>query len=125
MHTTINAADFISANLPSIDFDQTQVFYRILGFECAYKSAEWMILNRQGLILEFFHHPELDVSQSWHSACIRIMDMQGLYNEWSTLKFEHDVPFRLTEIEDLGEIQMFCLIDPNGSLLRCIQRESR
>lgn len=54
MQCQIRSDDFISANLPAIDFDQTQAFYRILGFECAYKSAEWMILNRQGLILEFF-----------------------------------------------------------------------
>lgn len=35
--------DYISANLPAIDFDQTREFYTFLGFETVYQSAEWMI----------------------------------------------------------------------------------
>ena len=49
--------DYISANLPAIDFDQTREFYTFLGFETVYQSAEWMIIEKGPLLLEFFHHP--------------------------------------------------------------------
>jgi len=28
---------------------------------------------------------------------------------------------RMTDIQDFDEIRQFCIIDPNGSLLRCIE----
>ncbi|WP_445115260.1 hypothetical protein [Acinetobacter sp. WZC-1] len=115
--------DYISANLPAIDFDQTREFYRQLGFDCQYQSDEWMILQRGQLHLEFFHHPQLDRSQSWHSACVRVQALEDLLNEWKALDWRQYPGARMTGIEQLEEIDLFYLIDPNGSLLRCIRLE--
>jgi hypothetical protein len=62
--------DYISANLPAIDFDHTRKFYAFLGFQCDYQSDQWMILTKDSLILEFFHHPQLNPKASWFSAFI-------------------------------------------------------
>ncbi|AXY61692.1 MULTISPECIES: VOC family protein [Acinetobacter] len=112
----------ITANLPAIDFEQTQRFYEHLGFECDYRSDEWMIMNRDGMLLEFFHHPELDPKQSWHSACIRVENMEHYFQEWKTVAWQNFSGAAITEIEHLDEISLFCIIDMNGSLLRCIQQ---
>lgn len=61
--------DCIAANLAAINFDATYDFYRMPGFQSTYQSSQGMILNRKSLSLEFFHHPELDLKSSWHSAC--------------------------------------------------------
>ena len=113
--------DYISANLPAIDFDQTREFYTFLGFETVYQSAEWMIIEKVPLLLEFFHHPQLDPKTSCFSACIRTHAMQHLYEVWSALNWSLYPQARITEIQYLDEIDMFCVIDPNGSLIRCIQ----
>lgn len=113
--------DYISANLPAIDFAHTRAFYQFLGFECEYQSEQWMIIRKDSLIIEFFHHPELDVNTSWFSACIRTQIMHDLFHHWQTLDWSKFPNARMTEIQNLGEIDLFCVVDPNGSLLRCIQ----
>ena len=113
--------DYISANLPAIHFDQTRQFYEFLGFLCEYESEQWMIIKKDNLILEFFHHPQLDPKASWFSACLRTQSMHGLFHDWQTLDWTKFPDAKLTEIESLDEIDMFCVIDPNGSLIRCIQ----
>lgn len=113
--------DYISANLPAISFESTRLFYEFLGFECAYQSEQWMIMRKDSLILEFFHHPTLEAKSSWFSACLRTYVMHDLFHYWNTLDWSKFPDARITEIQDLGEIEMFCVIDPNGSLIRCIQ----
>lgn len=46
--------DYISANLPAIQLDETRDFYSALGFQCTYFSADWMILEQGSLKLKFF-----------------------------------------------------------------------
>lgn len=113
--------DYISANLPAIDFDQTRAFYAFLGFQCDYQSAEWMIISKDSLILEFFHHPQLNPKESWFSVCLRTWLMHDLFHDWKALDWTQFPEARITEIQFLEEIDMFCVIDPNGSLIRCIQ----
>ncbi|OTG65467.1 hypothetical protein [Acinetobacter silvestris] len=113
--------DYISANLPAIDFDQTRQFYAFLGFQCSDQSQEWMIMQRGSLQLEFFHHPQLDSKDSWFSACIRTQDLALLFNQWCGLDWAQYPNAKITNIEHLNEIDLFCVIDLNGSLLRCIQ----
>lgn len=122
MKQVVDADDFVSANLASLDFNQTRMFYSVLGFQCTYQSEEWMILRRLSLILEFFNHPTLDPSSSWHSACIRISNLDGLYKEWSKLNLESFNRSRIGVIQDFGAMRMFCVIDQDGNLLRCIER---
>ena len=113
--------DYISANLPAIDFDHTREFYAFLGFNCDYQSEEWMILSKESLVLEFFHHPQLNPKESWFSACLRTHAMHQLFHVWQALDWTLFPNARIIEIECLEEIKLFCVIDPNGSLIRCIQ----
>lgn len=111
----------IIANLPAVDFDQTALFYQGLGFSLEYQSAEWMILKLGAMVLEFFHHPTLEVHHSWYSACIRVPDIESYYQYWSAFNWALWEPAKMTGIQDSAEIRQFCMIDINGSLLRCIQ----
>ena len=113
--------DYISANLPSIDFDHTRKFYAFLGFQCDYQSAQWMILSKDSLLVEFFHHPNLNPKESWFSACLRTHVLPDLFHYWQGLDWAQFPDAKITEIQYLGEIDMFCVVDPNGSLIRCIQ----
>ena len=115
--------DYISANLPAIDFDHTRQFYAFLGFKCDYQSEQWMILSKDSLMLEFFHHPQLDRIESWFSACLRTHTMHDLFHVWQALDWTKFPNARITEIECSEEIELFCVIDPNGSLIRCIQTD--
>ena len=115
--------DYISANLPAIDFDHTRQFYAFLGFKCDYQSEQWMILSKDSLMLEFFHHPQLDRKESWFSACLRTHTMHDLFHVWQALDWTRFPNARITEIECSEEIELFCVIDPNGSLIRCIQTD--
>lgn len=81
-----------------------------------------MILHCGSLSLEFFHHSELDPKRSWHSACIRVENLEIFYQAWQGLNWATFAQARITDIEYRAEIEMFCVIDINGSLLRCIQQ---
>lgn len=111
----------ITANLPALDFERTALFYQGLGFSLAYQSAEWMIMQLGEMTLEFFHHPHLDPNSSWHSACIRVPDIQIYYQYWSTFNWSLWDAARITDIQNFAEISQFCMIDINGNLLRCIE----
>lgn len=115
--------DRITANLPSRDFGVTAEFYGRLGFAVGYRDDGWMILTRGPLVLEFFHHPEVDPRASWFSACIRVGDPDALLDEWQGLGLPSDrtgIP-RLTGFFKPGAApRMFALVDPDGSLLRVI-----
>ena len=113
--------DYISANLPSNDFDNTRKFYAFLGYQCDYQSAQWMILSKDSLLVEFFHHPNLNPKESWFSACLRTHVLPDLFHYWQGLDWAQFPEAKITEIQYLGEIDMFCVVDPNGSLIRCIQ----
>jgi catechol 2,3-dioxygenase-like lactoylglutathione lyase family enzyme len=117
--------DVITANLPARDFDETARFYEGLGFHVDFRDEGWMILSRGSLEIEFFPHPQLNPSDSWFSACVHVADIEGLHKSWSQAQLpEHGIP-RLTapRDEDSG-LRMFALVDPNGSLLRCMSPRS-
>ncbi len=87
-----------------------------------------MILDRRALELEFFRRPEIDPKTSCFSACIRVDDLDGLYADfakaglptgcWSTPRIGGP-----PKLEPFG-LRMFALVDPNGSLVRCIDNRS-
>lgn len=111
----------VTANLPSRDFDATEAFYAPLGFARAYRDDDWMILKRDEAQLEFFPHPELDPGTSWFSACFRTDDLDGLAGEFATLDLPERGRPRLTGISRVtDDLRMFALIDPDGSLIRCL-----
>lgn len=114
--------DRITANLPSRDFDATEAFYRRLGFDTAFKDDGWMILRRGALELEFFPHQH-DPRRNAFSACVRVDDLDALYGEFAVDGLPRDrtsIP-RITPPETQHGLRMFALVDPEGSLLRCIE----
>jgi hypothetical protein len=114
--------DRITANLPAIDMHATASFYERLGFSVDFKDAGWMILSRGPFEIEFFPYPDLDPYQSSFSACLRTADLDGLWREWASLGLPTvGIPRLDGPARSIGHgLRMFALIDPNGSLIRCI-----
>jgi catechol 2,3-dioxygenase-like lactoylglutathione lyase family enzyme len=110
-------------NLPSRDFAATERFYAALGFSRQWRDEDWMILERGGLMLEFFPHPDLDPATSWFSCCLRLEDIDAFY---ATCRAA-GIPERETgaprlhppRCESSGG-RMGALIDLDGTLLRLI-----
>ncbi|WP_396333494.1 bleomycin resistance protein [Burkholderia anthina] len=119
-------ADLASPNLPSRDFETTSLFYAKLGFAEIWRDDDWMILKRDGLLLEFFPHPELDPAASWFSCCLRLADVGAFFDEVVAA----GIPEQATgwprahrpKREAWGGI-VGALIDPDGSLIRLIQTD--
>jgi len=119
--------DRITANLPSRDFDATVAFYGRLGFEVVYRDTGWLILRRDTMEVEFVHHPDLVLAESWHNACIRVDDLDSLQATWRAADLENDPMGRPRTLDLLGNdngVRFFVLIDCDGSLLRCIDNGS-
>lgn len=86
----------------------------------------WLIISRGPLEIEFFPL-ELDPYQSCFSACIRVHDLDGLYEAFQRANLPSDsraIP-RLTPPEVVSGLRMFALVDPDGSLLRCIENRPK
>jgi catechol 2,3-dioxygenase-like lactoylglutathione lyase family enzyme len=112
--------DRITANLPARNFDETAAFYGALGFSTAYRDAGWMIVRRGTLEIEFFQHADCDPASSWFSACVRINDADALYRAWQPAALPtYGIP-RMTPPATEQGLRIFAVVDPNGSLLRCI-----
>lgn len=117
-------SSYATPNLPSRCFDVTSRFYTRLGFVEAWRDDDWMILEWEGIVLEFFSHHELDPSANWFSCCLRLDDIDAFYALCKTagLSEKNDGHPRLHSptIEAWGG-KIGALIDPDGSLLRLIQ----
>ena len=116
----------VTANLPARDFDETERFYKSLGFAVAFRDKGWMILSRGPLEIEFFPHPDLEPSQSWFSACVRVDEVNALHADWSKLGLSAKGIPRITDpADEPWGFRIFALVDPNGSLLRCLSPLSK
>jgi hypothetical protein len=108
--------------------DATARFYETLGFSVGFRDEGWMILSRGALQIEFFPLPDLNARESCFSACLRVDDLDALYADFQTAALSTDcwsTP-RISgppKVEPFG-LRMFAVIDPNGSLLRCICNRS-
>jgi catechol 2,3-dioxygenase-like lactoylglutathione lyase family enzyme len=111
----------VTANLPARGFDETAAFYEALGFVVRYRDEAWMIMTLGDLEIEFFPHPALNPASSWFSAGVRVRDADRLHAEWKCVGLpEVGIP-RMASLEDVPPgLRMFALVDPDGSLLRCI-----
>ena len=116
-------ADHATPNLPSRDFAATAGFYAALGFAERYRDEGWMILERGGARLEFFHHPEVDPLTSWFSCCLRLDDLDGFYAVCKAAGLPESTTgqprLHPPRTEAWGG-RMAALIDPDGTLLRLI-----
>ncbi len=112
----------VTANLPAINLGATEAFFAALGFETGFRDDGWMILARGPLEIEFFPYPDLDPYQSSFSACVRVIELDALFQTWLAAGLPRQGIPRLTvpKREPFG-LRMFALVDPNGSLLRCIE----
>jgi catechol 2,3-dioxygenase-like lactoylglutathione lyase family enzyme len=113
--------DRVTANLPARDFEETGRFYEALGFTVNFRDKGWMILSRGPLEIEFFPHSQLKPSESWFSACIRVDNVDALHSAWSISGLpEEGIPRMTRPKDEPWGFRAFALIDPNGSLLRCM-----
>jgi catechol 2,3-dioxygenase-like lactoylglutathione lyase family enzyme len=115
--------DHATPNLPARDFEATERFYGALGFLTGWRDADWMILERGSVTLEFFPYPELDPATSSFSACLRLDDADGFMAQClaagipdARMGWPRIHPLKR---EDWGG-RVGALIDPDGTLVRVI-----
>lgn len=116
--------DHATPNLPSRDFAVTAAFYGSFGFEQGWRDEGWMILRRGGLTLEFFPFPDLDPLSSSFGACLRVDDLQELYEACRAAGIPEQrvgQPRLNPPRREASGLTIAYLVDPDGSLLRLIQ----
>ncbi|WP_448579072.1 VOC family protein [Thermaurantiacus sp.] len=117
--------DRTTPNLPSADFDRTIAFWGALGFEATYRSADWLILERESgspfpVTFEFFAGP-IDPATSWHSACWRVDDLDALMAALSAARLPSaGIPRLDTPRRIAPDLRMAAIVDPDGSLVRLL-----
>jgi len=117
--------DRATPNLPSRSFDVTETFYAAFGFERTFRDEGWLILVRCGLQLEFFPAPSLDPASSGFMCCLRVADVDDLYDAIrrsgvveATVGAPRLHPVRM---QDWG-LRAGFLIDPDGTQLTLIEQ---
>lgn len=117
-------ADRSVPNLPSRDFDTTVAFYGGFGFETSYRDGGWLILGRDGVVLEFFLAPEHDPYQSWFMASIRVGELDRLYDAVRASgvpETQNGIPRLIpVALQEWGQRAGY-LIDPDGTQLHLIE----
>jgi len=66
--------------MPSSSVDDTESFYSSFGFERPFRDEGWLILTRGTVQLEFFPAPDVDPLSSGAICCLRVADVDELYN---------------------------------------------
>ncbi|MCS5733457.1 bleomycin resistance protein [Herbiconiux daphne] len=123
--TSTTPPDRAVPNLPSRDFDGTEAFYRAFGFTTSFRDEGWMILTRGGLQLEFFPAPALDPLSSSFMCCLRVADVDELYDAIR----RSGVPEKTTGMPRLHPVRAQewgfragYLVDPDGTQLTLIEQ---
>jgi hypothetical protein len=117
--------DRATPNLPSRSFDATETFHSAFGFERTFRDEGWLILVRGGLQLEFFPAPDLDPTSSDFMCCMRVADVDELYDAIqrsgvpeATVGAPRLHPVRM---QDWG-LRAGFLTDPDGTQLTLIEQ---
>ena len=112
-------ADHATPTLPARDLDATAAFYAGLGFVTSYRDSAWMILERGGLVLEFFPDADVDPATTAAGCCLRVDDLDTLYAGFARAGVpEHRTGWpRLhpPRVEDSG-MRIGHLVDLDGTL---------
>ena len=113
--------DRVTPNLPSRDLMRTSEFYARLGFEERFRDDGWLILVRGPLEIEFFPWPGCDPLTSTASCCIRVSDVDALFEAFARAELPTAGVPRLTAPANRPwGLREFALVDPDGSLVRCL-----
>ena len=116
--------DHATPNLPSRGFAATVTFYAPLGFSVAFQDSGWLILKRDGVMLEFFPYADLDPATSSFGACLRLDDVDAFYTDCHTAGIPETTVgwprIHRPRLEPSG-MRIGALLDPDGSLLRLVQ----
>jgi catechol 2,3-dioxygenase-like lactoylglutathione lyase family enzyme len=113
--------DRVTANLPARNLDETAEFYAKLGFQPSFKDEGWMVLRRGPLEIEFFPLPELDPYTSFASCCIRVSELDALHHDFALAGLPaQGIPRLTAPANKPWGLREFAVVDPNGSLIRCI-----
>jgi PhnB protein len=114
-------------NLPSRDLDVTAEFYGALGLAPLYRDAQWLILSREGLELEFFLSPDLEPEASSFRCSIRVDDVDALYGRILDAGVHEQMVGRPrlmpVRMQPWGQRVGF-LVDPDGTQLQLIENTS-
>lgn len=119
--------DHATPNLPSRSFDVTIKFYEPLGFMIVFRDSGWLILGREGLILEFFPDPDLDPATSSFGSCLRLDDVDAFYRRCRGAGIPETTvgwPRIHPPVREDSGMRIGALLDPDGSLLRLVQNPS-
>ena len=117
-------ANRATPNLPARDLGLTSTFYERLGFRQGYRDDGWMILDRDGLTLEFFPYPDLDPSSSSFSCCLRLDDVDDFYarcREAGLPEKTRGWPRLHPPVLESSGLVIGALVDLDGTLLRLVQ----
>lgn len=116
--------DHATPNLPARSFDAAASFYAKLGFEAAYHSEQWMILERGSLKIEFFPYPDLDPSTSSFSCCLRLDTLDPFVGQCQAAGIPETTTgwprLHQPRVEASG-LRIAYLVDPDGTLLRLVE----
>ena len=111
-------------NLPSRSFPVTVTFYSRLGFPVVFQDSGWLILERDGVVLEFFPHADLVPATSSFGACLRMDEVDAFHAECLTAGVPETTVgwprVHRPRLEPSG-MRIGALLDPDGSLLRLVQ----
>ncbi len=112
----------VTANLPSRNLDATVAFQGRLAFAVAGHGADWLILDRRPLEIEFLPHPGVDRGARWSSACVPVADLDALRAHPladGVSAGPEGTPGSPRSRASRTGLRMLALIDPDGSLLCC------
>jgi len=115
--------DHATPNLPSRDFDATSDFYGRLGFGERWRADDWMILERGGLMCEFFPYPDLDPYESSFGCCLRLDELDefwALCRRAGVPEAHSGIPRLVPPLPQHWGGRIAYLVDPDGSLIRLI-----
>lgn len=108
--------------LPARDLAETIEFYGRLGFVLAYRHAEladYVILRRGPLELQFFQWPQLDAQASFAGGYLRVTDVDAIYQSFAEARLPARGMPSMGGIEKRAwAMREFHLVDCNGNLIR-------
>ena len=99
--------------LASLDFDATEAFYQQkLGFATAYKSDDYLIMNRADLVLHFWACDDKNIAEST-SCYINVEGVDELYVEYEQVEVIHPHPNAKVQDHAHG-MREFAIVDGDG-----------